>query len=210
MRAFRRQDVTVPNALTVLRIVIAVAAGLLLARSRDHGMTAAVLLFSAALLDFFDGWYARRFRQTTRLGVHLDPFADKVLISVIFIALAREMKTPWFSLFVAVIVAREAGITIYRMALHRRSGSLLAASLMGKIKTVIQCVVGCGLMAYIYIYPGGTPGSTIPVFVAMAVAAFVTIDSGLRYVLPRCHDGKKRSVTERLLLYLFGIGTREA
>jgi hypothetical protein len=48
------------------------------------------------------------------------------------------------------------------------------------------------------------------VFAAMTAAVFVTVDSGLRYLLPRCPDGKKRSVTERLLLYLFGIGAREA
>jgi len=210
MRTVSRQDVTVPNALTVLRIVIALAAGILLMRSRQYGMLAAVLFSAASMLDFFDGWYARRYRQTTRLGVHLDPFADKVLISVIFISLTGEMATPWFSLFVAIIVLREAAITAYRMALYRRSGSLLAASIMGKAKTVIQCVVGCGLMLYIYIYPGRVPGNTSVIFAVMALTAFVTIDSGLRYVLPRCQDGKKRSVTERLLLSLFGIGAREA
>ncbi|MDD3642443.1 MAG: CDP-diacylglycerol--glycerol-3-phosphate 3-phosphatidyltransferase [Candidatus Krumholzibacteria bacterium] len=205
-----RQDVTVPNALTVLRIIIALSAGALLMRSRQNGMLAAVLVVAASLLDFFDGWYARRYRQTTRLGVHLDPFADKVLISVIFISLAREIASPWFSLFVGIIVLREASITIYRMILHRRSGSLLAASMLGKAKTVIQCVVGCGLMFYIYVYPGRIPGNTAAVFALMAFAVFVTIDSGLRYLLPRCQDGKKRSVTERLLLYLFGFGAREA
>lgn len=210
MRTVSRQDVTVPNALTVLRIVIALAAGILLMRSRQYGMLAVVLFGGASMLDFFDGWYARRYRQTTRLGVHLDPFADKVLISVIFISLAAEMATPWFSMLVAVIVLREAALTVYRMALHRRSGSLLAASILGKAKTVIQCVVGCGLMFYIYIYPGKTPGNTILVFIVMALTAFITVDSGLRYVLPRCQDGKKRSVTERLLLLLFGIGAREA
>lgn len=210
MRTFTRQDVTVPNVLTVLRIAVALGAGLLLLRSREYGMIAAVLLGAASLLDFFDGWYARRFRQTTRLGVHLDPFADKVLISVIFISLAREIASPWFSLFVVVIVLREAAITVFRMLLHRRSGALLAASLMGKAKTVIQCVVGCGLMFYIYIYPGRVPDNTAPIFAAMTVAALVTVDSGLRYILPRCQDGKKRSVTERLLLYIFGIGAREA
>jgi len=210
MRTVRRQDVTIPNALTVLRIFIALAAGLLLMRSRGYAPLAVILLGVASLLDFFDGWYARRYRQTTRLGVHLDPFADKVLIFVIFLSLAREMDTPWFTLFVAVIVLREIVITAYRMVLHRRSGTLLAASVMGKAKTVVQCVVGCGLMFYIYIYPGRVPGSMTAVFAAMTAAVFVTVDSGLRYLLPRCPDGKKRSVTERLLLYLFGIGAREA
>jgi len=210
MPSVKRTDVTVPNVLTVLRIAIACAAGVLLLRSRQHGMLAAGLLLAAALLDFFDGWYARRFHQTTRLGVHLDPFADKVLIAVIFIALSSEMATPWFTFFVGVMLARETVITLYRMTLYRRSGSLLAASLMGKMKTVIQCIVGCGLMFYIYIYPGRAPRNTVAVFAAMAVATLVTVDSGLRYLLPRCKDGKKRSVTERLLQYFFGIGAREA
>ena len=209
MRKIERRDITVPNALTVLRMIMTVAAAFLLAGGESR-QVAAFLLLTAMLLDYFDGWYARRFRQTTRLGAHLDPFADKVMMAVIFIALAAELRTQWFALLVAVILTRELTITVYRWVVHERSGTLVPASPLGKIKTLVQCIVGGALIFYIYVYPGRVPESHRIILIAMLVTVFVTVDSGLRYVLPNCRDGKKRSVIERLLMLLFGSGAREA
>lgn len=209
MLGIRRTDITVPNILTLLRIVIALLAGYLLLRSRRHGPVAAWLLLAAALLDFFDGWYARRFSRTTKLGAHLDPFADKVLIAVMFGVLCREIARAWFTLLFVVIITREILITVYRAILRRRSGALIPASFPGKAKTAIQCVVGCSLMLYIYVYPGRVPSGAAPILLAMMLVTFVTVDSGLRYLLPPCRDGKRRSLTERLLQQIFGAGVRE-
>ena len=198
-----------PNVLTVLRMVMAAAAAWLLAADDQRRSLAASLLLVAMLLDFFDGWYARRFRQTTSLGAHLDPFADKMLIAVLFISIAVELRSAWFTLFVAVILARELAITLFRWKVHGKSGTLVPASSLGKLKTVIQCIVGGTLIFYIYIYPAEVPQNRHAVFAAMLLTVFITVDSGLRYLLPRCSDGKKRSVTERLIQYVFGIGARE-
>lgn len=199
MRKIERRDLTVPNILTVLRMLMALAAAVLLISVNGHRTLAATLLLCAMLLDYFDGWYARRFHQTTSLGAHLDPFADKVMIAVIFITLMLEFRSPWFSLFVGVILARELIITIFRWRVHEKSGTLVPASLLGKVKTVVQCIVGGALIFYIYIYPGTVPESRQLIFAAMLLTTVVTVDSGLRYVLPRCSDGKKRSVVERII-----------
>jgi CDP-diacylglycerol--glycerol-3-phosphate 3-phosphatidyltransferase len=210
MRRIERRDITVPNVLTVLRMLMALVAAYLLISNNGHRRTAAILLLVAMLLDYFDGWYARKFKQTTSLGAHLDPFADKVMIAVIFVTLALNFRTLWFTLFVAVILARELIITIYRWRVHERSGSLVPASRLGKLKTVVQCVVGGSTIFYIYVYPGRMPDNHPVIFAAMLITAFITVDSGLRYVLPRCSDGKKRSVMERLIQHIFGVGAREA
>ena len=209
MRRIERRDITVPNVLTVLRMLMALAAACLLISGSGHRTLAAIFLLVAMLLDYFDGWYARRFHQTTSLGAHLDPFADKVMIAVIFVTLALEFRSIWFTFFVCVILARELGITIYRWRVHEKSGALVPASLLGKLKTVVQCIVGGSIIFYIYVYPGSMPGNHLAIFIAMLVTAVVTIDSGLRYVLPSCRDGKKRSVVERLIQHVFGVGARE-
>ena len=209
VRRIERRDITVPNVLTVLRMLMALAAGCLLISGSGHRTLAAIFLLVAMLLDYFDGWYARRFHQTTSLGAHLDPFADKVMIAVIFVTLALEFRSVWFTFFVCVILARELGITIYRWRVHEKSGALVPASLLGKLKTVVQCIVGGSIIFYIYVYPGSMPGNHLAIFIAMLVTAVVTIDSGLRYVLPSCRDGKKRSVVERLIQHVFGMGARE-
>lgn len=209
MRRIERRDITVPNVLTFLRMLLALAAAILLISGNGHKTLAATFLLIAMVLDYFDGWYARKFHQTTSLGAHLDPFADKVMIAVIFITLAVEFHSIWFTFFVCVILARELGITIYRWRVHEKSGSLMPASLLGKLKTVIQCIVGGSIIFYIYIYPGRMPVNHIAIFIAILVTTFITVDSGLRYVLPSCRDGKKRSALERLIQHVFGIGARE-
>ncbi len=210
MRRIERRDITVPNVLTVLRMLMALAAAFLLITGNGHRTLAASLLLSAMLLDYFDGWYARKFHQTTSLGAHLDPFADKVMIAVIFITLSLQFRSLWFTFFVSVILARELVITIYRWRVHEKSGSLVPASLLGKAKTVVQCIVGGSIIFYIYIYPGSIPENHQVIFIAMLVTMFITVDSGLRYVLPNCSDGKKRSVMERFIQHVFGVGAREA
>ena len=209
MRKIERRDITVPNVLTVLRMLMAMAAAFLMISGNGRMVVAALLLLVAMLLDYFDGWYARKFHQTTSLGAHLDPFADKVMIAVIFIALAFELRSQWFTFFVCVILARELIITLYRWRVHERSGMLVPASLPGKVKTVVQCIVGGSLIFYIYLYPGTIPEDRRAIFVAMLLTTFVTVDSGMRYVLPSCRDGKKRSVVERLIQHVFGVGARE-
>ncbi len=199
MRKIERRDLTVPNVLTVLRVLMALTAAVLLVSGNGHKTLAAAILLVAMLLDYFDGWYARRFHQTTSLGAHLDPFADKVMIAVIFITLMLEFRTPWFSLFVCVILVRELMITIFRWRVHEKSGTLVPASPLGKVKTVVQCIVGGAMIFYIYIYPGTVPEGRQLIFIAMLVTTVITVDSGLRYLLPSCSDGKKRSVMERLI-----------
>lgn len=204
----RRKDVTVPNFLTVMRILMAIFA-IFMIGTAEYSRIAAMMLIAASFLDFFDGWYARKFKQVTKLGTHLDPFADKVLMAVIFISLSRAFNWGWFYYFVAVIMLREIIITFYRMRVRRRSGEYIPANRLGKIKTIIQSIVGDTLIFYIFIYPKSIPGNNWLIFSIMTMVVFITIDSGLRYILPRCSDGKKRSVLERISKWVFGVLARE-
>jgi len=208
MRLISRGDLTVPNTLTVIRILMAAWAARLF-MAGGAGELATMLCIIASILDYFDGWYARKFRQFTKLGAHLDPFADKVLIAVIFISISLTLRWMWFSLFVGVMLFREIVITIYRFSVRRKSGTFVPASRLGKIKTTMQCLVGNSILFYIHIYPGHLPHEGWLIFSAMMITLFITVDSGLRYILPSCSDGKKRSVIERLLQWIFGIRARE-
>lgn len=208
MRMFSRSDLTVPNIMTCMRILMAILAGALFLQTREETI-AAVICIVASILDYFDGLYARRLHQSTRLGMHLDPFADKVLISVVFVTLSVMLRWTWFSLFVGIILFRELLITIYRMVRRRRVGEFVPASKLGKLKTAVQCVVGDSILFYIYIYPARVPTHTLLIFILMTLTLFLTIDSGLCYLLPSCPDGKKRSVLERLGQLIFGIRARE-
>lgn len=203
-----RDDLTVPNFLTFLRIVSALFAAVLFIATKEKGF-AALLCIGAGILDYFDGWYARKFHQTSKLGAHLDPFADKVLISVIFIFLALEVRWLWFSIFVSVILAREIVITVYRMMIRKKFGCFIKASIFGKIKTTVQSIVGDMMLFYIFVLGGDASSHRNLIFIFMLITLFVTVDSGFRYILPSCSDGKKKSLTERLYQWLLGLGASE-
>ena len=69
---------TVPNILSLVRLILSVVVFVLIVRRDD---TAATILFLvASTTDWVDGWYARRFNQVSRLGRIFDPLVDKVLV----------------------------------------------------------------------------------------------------------------------------------
>ena len=138
--------------MTLLRIIMSVVAAFLIRDPERGGLAAGMLIF-ASILDYFDGWYARKFHQKTRLGAHLDPFADKVLIAVVFLIIASAINTPWFYFFVGVILLRELLVTVFRMVVRRKAGLFVPASWLGKVKTTVPCLVGDGMLFYLYIYP---------------------------------------------------------
>src|SRR5688500_11761171 len=78
----------VPNALTLLRIfLVPFLVVVLLTKFDGREYVGLAIFLIAAATDFFDGFFARRHRKVTRLGILLDPIADKLLISAAFISL---------------------------------------------------------------------------------------------------------------------------
>lgn len=109
----------------------------LLTRLQGKEFLALGLFLLASLTDWLDGFLARRRKQITRLGTLLDPLADKILVSSVFIAFVELKLAPaWM---VTVIVVREILVTGLRgiaatqdIAMHARN--------LGKIKMVFQII----------------------------------------------------------------------
>jgi CDP-diacylglycerol--glycerol-3-phosphate 3-phosphatidyltransferase len=130
--------VNLPNALTLLRIfLVPVLVALLLTRT-EHGLFLGALVFGLGVLtDYLDGYFARKHNQVTRLGILLDPIADKLLTTAAFISLVEMDAVPaWM---VVIIVGREVAVTGLRNIAAGR-GVLIAASGLGKGKMVSQVV----------------------------------------------------------------------
>lgn len=130
--------VNLPNALTVLRIfLVPLLVVVLLTRAR-HGLFLGAGIFGLAVLtDYLDGYFARRRNQVTRLGILLDPIADKLLTAAAFISLVELNAAPaWM---VMIVVGREFAVTGLRNVAANR-GILIAASGLGKGKMVAQVV----------------------------------------------------------------------
>ena len=135
-----------PNAISILRIFTApVLILLLLSPDRKTGLIAAIIFAIAALTDWLDGYLARRMGVITTFGKFLDPLADKLLIVTSLVMLVALGRAPaWM---VALIIGREMAVTGLR-AMASLDGVVIAASALGKYKTVLQIASVAGLIMH--------------------------------------------------------------
>jgi len=134
----RKQILTLPNGLTIIRILAIPFILLLLFYSGErYQWVTAIFFLSVAVTDTLDGYLARRRGMVTTLGKFLDPLADKLLIVTALIALIPTRGIPFW--MVIVIVGREIAVTGLRgIALFQ--GMVISASNWGKRKTLFETI----------------------------------------------------------------------
>ncbi|MDO5658918.1 MAG: CDP-diacylglycerol--glycerol-3-phosphate 3-phosphatidyltransferase [Paracoccus sp. (in: a-proteobacteria)] len=133
---------TVPNILTILRLVAAPAVPLMfLFLSRPFADWAALTLFLvAAITDWFDGYLARAWQQESRFGAAMDPIADKAMVIIALVVITGYSgMNPWLILPVTVILFREVFVSGLRESLGDRA-TTLAVTKIAKWKTTMQMV----------------------------------------------------------------------
>ena len=129
-----------PNFLSIFRILLVPPlVVVLLTRFEDKEWWGLALFLLAAVMDFFDGYLARRRKQVTRLGTLLDPAADKILVSAAYISLVEMSPAIVPSWIVVVIIAREFAVGSLR-SFAAAENLVIPAGISGKIKTVVQIV----------------------------------------------------------------------
>ena len=184
--------VNVPNALTLLRLVLVpVFAWMLLAHPHDltwRWITTAVFIV-ALLTDLADGKIARKYNLITNFGKLWDPIADKAITGMAMIGLSILGELWWW--VTIVILIREWGITIMRFMIVKYG--VQAADRLGKMKTLTQTIALVGLLAPLATYMSDpawprwchwtATGLHWVAVVAMGVALVLTVVSGVHYVM---------------------------
>jgi len=120
---------TVPNALSVVRLVLVPVFLWLLLVEHADGWATGILMFSGAS-DWADGKIARMMNQSSRLGELLDPAVDRIYMITVPIALALRHFVPWW--FVIVLIARDAVLAATLPALRSRGLTALPVTYIGK------------------------------------------------------------------------------
>jgi CDP-diacylglycerol--glycerol-3-phosphate 3-phosphatidyltransferase len=129
---------TVPNRLTVLRMLCVPAVVYCMAQGTvNYDIAAAVLFSIAAITDYFDGAIARSYKTETIFGKLMDPLADKFLVLGALIMLQQANRINY--LLVMILIFREMAITSLR-ALASAEGVIIAAGTGGKWKAALQMV----------------------------------------------------------------------
>jgi CDP-diacylglycerol--glycerol-3-phosphate 3-phosphatidyltransferase len=171
-----------PNALTLLRILaVPVVVVALLGETPNGDALAAAVFALAAATDGLDGYFARTRGAVTTFGKLMDPLADKLLVTAALISLVSLHRLDaWVAM---VIIAREIAVTGLR-AIAAERGIVIAASRLGKVKTVLQIAAVIALIA-------ADPAPVwVDVLVYLALAA--TVISGADYFF-----GLRRRIEEQ-------------
>ncbi len=153
----------------------------------EHGMLIAAIVFIvASITDFLDGKIARKYNLITNLGKFLDSLADKMLVIAVLIALVAVGRiSAWL---LAIIVLREFMVTGIRL-LASKEGVVMAAKMIGKIKTATQMIAIIYIMFEPTLYkafgiePSPAGGISIVGDILFGICVIMTIVSGIDYLM---------------------------
>ena len=165
-----------PNFITALRLLSSPVLVWLLIQSEFKA--ALVLVLFAGLTDWFDGFTARHFGATGKMGAILDPLADKTMLVVLFITLGVLSVIPLW--LMALVIARDLiiviGALLLRVCRHIRR---FTPSLLGKVSTFFQIV-----FVLLVVLDAAFPGKVFSALkdIALVCTTVFTTLSGIGYI----------------------------
>ena len=173
-----RGAINLPNALTLFRIfLVPILVVVLLTKFTGREYVGLGIFLIAAITDFFDGYLARKYNQVTRLGMLLDPIADKLLVSAALISLVELNLAPaWM---IVIIIGREFAVSGLR-SIATQHGVTIPASPLGKGKMVSQVVaislliLGWELGKFMFI-------ATVALWVVVVLAIISGVDYFMKF-----------------------------
>jgi cardiolipin synthase (CMP-forming) len=171
------QILTAPNQLTLLRMIFVPFIVIHLVEGRY--LWALVVFVIAGFSDGLDGLLARRLHQQTLLGQYLDPIADKLLLSTMFLVLSILHKIPWK--FTVLVFSRDVSILAASAVLFAIAGLRnFRPSIFGKANTVSQ-IGAVFFVLLLEVYPSRWIAIASTVF--LRATFLFTIVSALHYVI---------------------------
>lgn len=179
-----------PNKLTLFRLCMVPVFLVFLCVPLPLGDTALRIITAAifavvSLTDMIDGKIARKYNMITDFGKFMDPLADKFLVIAAMLGILAKYDDlrPVFVWAAAVVIFRELAVTSIRLVAAQKSGMVVAASWLGKIKTVTQmtCILSILLEPVILPFPLFTENHLLS-YITMAAMTIMTLWSGIDYL----------------------------
>ena len=177
----------IPNKLTLLRILM-VPVFLVLMVAVDFGsdttsrIVCAAVYILTCLTDTLDGIIARKYDLITNFGKFLDPLADKFIVfaALLGILVKYDYIKKYFIWAAAIVMFRELAVTSMRLIVAGKSNIVIAASPLGKIKTVSQMVCIVTIILEPVVFPCFRDNHILS-FVTMGIMTVMTLWSGIDY-----------------------------
>ena len=191
-----KTKMNLPNKLTVLRLILVpviMVVMLLPLKTIPYGVISALIFGAASYTDMLDGKIARRDNLITDFGKFLDPLADKfMVIGAMMMLIFRYDGALQICLTIAatVVVFRELAVTSIRLVASG-SGVVVAANMLGKIKTVSQIIfILCALLEPVIFEVASIASGMdlvkydyhVLTYLSMAISTFFAVLSGVNYL----------------------------
>lgn len=200
---------TLPNILTVLRIVLALTGAYALWQSyawstsglvpvwmgdpataaRGIAAFAVAAFFIAAITDWLDGWLARRLQAQSAFGALFDPIADKILVDAYLLAYLLILNhgsgtglSPYIFVPVLAIILRDVVMTLARMTSNKPGHEALPVSASAKLKTAIAFLVTAVPLVAFPLGLGNAGWLLTAWIVALWITAALSLSTGLGYL----------------------------
>lgn len=185
------KKMNIPNTLSLIRVALvpAFVATIIFMRNIEVWglIVPAVLYIITGLTDMLDGKIARKYNLVTDFGKFIDPLADKFMVIgsqiAILVRMLLDGEVVLASIFVwcvLIILFRELGVTSLRLVVAGKSGIVVAASMLGKLKTVSQ-MAGTVVIIIEPLIPFFCDNHILS-YVFIALMAFTTLFSGYDYL----------------------------
>ena len=172
-----------PNTLTALRILLTPICIYYLYSS--NFILALILFLIASLTDFFDGYFARKYNTISKIGIFLDPLADKMLVIGLFLSFFYlGIIIDWIIL--SMIIFRDIFVTILRILIQSQ-GMIMITSKVAKLKTAIQFLII--IILFIQAILPITFNENIIYYISLIMGIF-TFYTGFHYLLSNLNQLK--------------------
>ncbi|MDF2840376.1 MAG: CDP-diacylglycerol--glycerol-3-phosphate 3-phosphatidyltransferase [Clostridia bacterium] len=157
----------IPNLLTVLRFLLIPVFIYFFFLPNENGIGIAVIVFLiAGLTDTLDGYIARKYNQITKLGIVLDPLADKLMLITVLVSIAVGSDIPkWIIILVA---SKELLMILGAISLYNLRNVVIPANIFGKLATLLSYAA---ILAVIFKLP--FRDIVLYVYVTATVLAFI-------------------------------------
>ena len=176
---------TIPNIITFIRVLlIPVFVVVYFWDWKWAHQAGAFIFWLAAITDWFDGYLARKLKQSTAFGAFLDPVADKLIVATALLLITHSYASTWITVPAILLLAREVYVSALREWMGQQGlQDAVKVSFMGKAKTMAQMLALIGLLSDLEYFMG------IPIYwvtlgyVLLYISAILSLWSMVTYTL---------------------------
>lgn len=147
---------TIPNVITIFRVLLIPVFVVVYFLDWKWAQEAGAFLFwLAAITDWFDGYLARKLKQSSEFGAFLDPVADKLIVAAALLMITHTYASIWITAPAILLLIREIYVSALREWMSQKGlSSTVKVSFIGKAKTMAQMLALIGLLSGLETFMG--------------------------------------------------------